>query len=53
MKSEIEVPNGWRLVKISDVSKTYAGGTPSRYNKSFFNGDILWVKSGEVDGQFI
>jgi type I restriction enzyme S subunit len=53
VKSDIEVPQGWQVVKISDVSKTYAGGTPSRYNKSFFNGDILWVKSGEVDGQFI
>lgn len=33
------------LSKLCDIS---SGGTPSRKNKRYFNGDIPWVKTGEV-----
>lgn len=53
-KTEIgEIPEEWDVKKVSDTCKTYAGGTPSRSNKSYYNGSILWVKSGEIDQRFI
>jgi type I restriction enzyme S subunit len=37
----------------SVVSKARAGGTPSRQEPSFFGGSIPWLKSGEVDADWI
>ena len=41
--------DGWIEVKLGEVCFTTSGGTPSRQNKSYFEGDIPWVKSGELD----
>jgi type I restriction enzyme M protein len=42
------------IVKIGDVFKTSSGGTPTSTNELYYkNGKIPWVRSGEVDGQFI
>lgn len=39
----------WNLVKIGDVCKTGAGGTPLKSKKEFYdNGTIPWLLSGEV-----
>lgn len=39
----------WVEIKLGDISFTSSGGTPSRQNKSYFEGNIPWVKSGELD----
>lgn len=44
-----EIPENWEVVKLGEVTKTFAGGTPRRNNSSYYNGDIPWVKSGEVN----
>jgi len=36
------------LVAISEFCKTGSGGTPSRKNPEYFEGNIPWVKSGEL-----
>lgn len=41
--------NGWPPKPIGDVFKVTTGGTPSRSNVTFWNGDIPWVKTGEVN----
>lgn len=41
--------NGWPQKPIGDVFKVTTGGTPSRSNATFWNGDIPWVKTGEVN----
>jgi len=38
----------WPLVKISDFCKTGSGGTPSRKVKEYYEGNIPWVKSGDL-----
>ncbi|MCU7555893.1 restriction endonuclease subunit S [Alteromonas sp. ASW11-19] len=38
----------WPLVAIGDFCKTGSGGTPSRRNTEFYNGDIPWIKSGDL-----
>lgn len=38
----------WPLVAISDFCQTGSGTTPSRKKSEYFNGDIPWVKSGEL-----
>ena len=41
--------DSWTEVKLGAVCTTFAGGTPSRSNPSFYNGDIPWISSGEVN----
>lgn len=36
-------------VRLTQCGVIATGGTPDRSNPSYFDGDILWVKSGEVD----
>lgn len=43
-----ELPEGWEWKKLGDVAKTASGGTPTRSKKEYWNGDIPWVKSGEL-----
>lgn len=43
------VPNGWSKQTIGDAFNTVLGGTPSRANASYWNGDIPWINSGEVN----
>ncbi len=40
---------GWQWVKLGEVCHTTSGGTPSRREPKFYNGNIPWVKSGELD----
>lgn len=39
----------WIEVKLGDVCFTTSGGTPSRKVTNYYNGDIPWVKSGELN----
>lgn len=46
------IPNAWVWVQIQDIASTATGGTPSRSVSEYFDGDIPWVKSGELrDGR--
>jgi type I restriction enzyme S subunit len=41
---------GWEEKNIGDkkIMSMTSGGTPSRGNKSFYQGNIVWLKSGEL-----
>ena len=54
MSETIQIPKGWKLNKLDDVCKKItSGGTPSRDNPSYFNGDILWVKMNDMKKELI
>ena len=38
-----------RKVKLSDVCDISSGGTPSRNNPEYFNGDIPWAKISDIE----
>ncbi len=38
----------WALSRLGDIVETTSGGTPSRNNPNYYNGNIPWVKSGEL-----
>ena len=42
------LPVGWKVARLGDLCKTTSGGTPSRKNVDYYNGNIPWVKSGEL-----
>lgn len=39
--------------KLSEIADWGSGGTPDRKNKSFFNGNIPWVKTQELKNKYI
>ncbi len=39
----------WKWMKLGDVCKTTSGGTPNRQVTKYYQGNIPWVKSGELD----
>ena len=43
------IPNGWRKERIGDLFLTVLGGTPSRANANYWNGNIPWINSGEIN----
>lgn len=43
---------GTPMKSIAEIAKTKSGGTPSRSNKVFWNGNIPWLKSGELNDSF-
>lgn len=48
------LPKGWRRVKISKSLHTCSGGTPSRSHREYYdNGEIQWVKTGEIQDSVI
>lgn len=44
-----ELEHKYPLKKIGEVAETTSGGTPSRGNSDYYNGDIPWLKSGELN----
>jgi type I restriction enzyme S subunit len=44
-----QLPKDWKWLKLGEVCHTTSGGTPSRKELKFYNGNIPWVKSGELD----
>lgn len=45
---------GWQEKTVGEIFETYAGGTPIKSEKSYYeNGMIPWIRSGEVCKQYI
>lgn len=47
------IPESWEVVRLGDLIKITSGGTPSRKIKEYYNGNHLWVKSGELEDNII
>ncbi|MEM7692485.1 MAG: restriction endonuclease subunit S, partial [Pseudomonadota bacterium] len=44
-----ELPKGWVECELGDVFKISTGKTPSTKKTEYFNGDIPFVKPGDLD----
>ena len=47
------IPVNWCWTTMDRVAQWGSGGTPSRGNPSFFGGNIPWVKTGELNDDYI
>ncbi|MGL9557450.1 restriction endonuclease subunit S [Escherichia coli] len=47
------VPKGWELSSIGKISDVSSGGTTSRNNEAYWNGNIPWVTTAEVQFKII
>ncbi|MBQ4555827.1 MAG: restriction endonuclease subunit S [Spirochaetaceae bacterium] len=48
-----EVPDSWCWCRLGDVGDWKAGSTPSRSNPKFYNGNIPWLKTGDLTDDFV
>ena len=48
-----KLPKGWIWTILGSVGIWQAGGTPSRSNKSYFGGNIPWLKTGDLNDAYI
>lgn len=46
-------PRKMKLARLSELGEWKSGGTPSRKNSSYFDGDIPWYSSGELNDVYI
>ena len=46
-KNGDEYPN-WNTSQLGEITKTFSGGTPKSNNSSYYNGDIPFIRSGEI-----
>ena len=44
-----EVPDNWAWTTLGNIGTWQAGGTPSRSNKSYYGGNIPWLKTGDLN----
>lgn len=44
-----QMPSDWKIGKLGDICECLLGGTPNRNVSEFWNGNIPWINSGEVN----
>lgn len=48
-----EIPEGWIWCRLGETFDSTSGGTPDRGNPTYWNGNISWLKSGELNDDVI
>ena len=46
-------PDGVEYRELVSVTRSFAGGTPTSTNKEYYNGEIPWLRSGEINFNII
>ncbi|WP_235804343.1 restriction endonuclease subunit S [Ligilactobacillus apodemi] len=41
--------NAWEQRKLGEIANSFSGGTPSVGNSSYYNGNIPFIRSGEIN----
>lgn len=44
-----EIPFNWRWARMGTIGDWGSGSTPQRGNPAYYGGDILWLKTGELN----
>ncbi|WP_448587266.1 restriction endonuclease subunit S [Thermocrinis sp.] len=48
-----EIPREWEVRKLGEIATISTGGTPSRRIKEYWDGGINWLKSQEINDNYI
>jgi len=48
-----EIPNNWIWARMGQVGDWGAGSTPQRGNQDYYGGNILWLKTGELNNDIV
>lgn len=50
---EKQLPKNWVETSLGNLAQVQSGGTPSRSNKDYWDGNIPWVKISDIKGMYI
>ena len=48
-----DIPEIWKWVRVGNIGSWNAGATPSRTNPQYYNGNIPWLKTGDLNDGYI
>ena len=48
-----EIPEPWEWVRVGEVGSWSAGATPSRQHPEYYEGNIPWLKTGDLNDGYI
>ena len=48
-----KVPKNWCWTRLAHIAKWGSGGTPTRKNPDYYEGSISWIKTGELNDDYI
>ena len=48
-----KIPNSWTWARMGQIGDWGAGSTPQRSNQDYYGGNILWLKTGELNNGVI
>ena len=48
-----EIPNSWTWARMGQIGDWGAGSTPQRGNQDYYGGNILWLKTGELNNGIV
>ena len=48
-----EIPNNWIWTRMGQIGDWGAGSTPQRSNPNYYCGNILWLKTGELNNGIV
>ena len=48
-----EIPENWVWVRMGQIGNWGAGSTPQRGDANYYNGKILWLKTGELNNGIV
>ena len=48
-----EAPQNWSWTTLGKIGKWQSGSTPNRLNKDYYNGNIPWLKTGDLNDGYI
>lgn len=51
--AESGLPVGWEMKKLSELYNTSSGGTPKRDNPNYYEGSIKWIRTNELQDNFL
>jgi type I restriction enzyme S subunit len=52
-KMDKELPVGWIETELGKIAEWGSGGTPNRNEVKYYNGDIPWIKTGDLNDSII
>lgn len=44
--------DAWEQSKLGEITESYSGGTPTVGNNAYYDGDIPFIRSGEISGDY-
>ena len=44
--------DAWEQRKLGEITESYSGGTPTVGNNAYYDGDIPFIRSGEISGDY-